>query len=65
MSCMGLDNCLKYRVENTRAISQALLGFVIYISGFEGLRCEQSPDTSSRCDTPIYYKVEILGGRNG
>ena len=32
-------------------------------SGLWGLRCEQSPDTSSRCDTPIYYKVEILGGQ--
>ena len=40
MSCMGLDNCLKYRVEKKRGTSQALLGFVIYISGFEGLRCE-------------------------
>ena len=34
-------------------------------SGLWGLRCEQSPDTSSRCDTPIFYKVEMLGGANG
>ena len=56
---------VSYRVENTRAISQALLGFVIYIRNYGGLGVSNPLTLLVWCDTPIFYNVENTGGRNG
>ena len=53
-----------YRVETQRAISQALLGFVIF-KVYGGSRVSNPLTLLSECDTPIFYKVETLGGSNG
>ncbi len=53
-----------YRVEILRAISQALLGFVIF-KVYGGSRVSNPLTLLSECDTPIFYKVETLGGSNG
>ena len=63
MSCLNQIFNVILRVEILGHIPKPY--WDLSYSGLWGLRCEQSPDTSSRCDTPIFFKVEILGGRNG
>ena len=52
-----------YCVEMQRAISQALLGFVIYIKYYGGSSVSNPLTLLCKCDTPIFFKVEMQGGQ--
>ena len=53
----------KFKGRNTRALPKPYWDLSYIYQELWGLRCEQSPDTTCECDTPIYYNVETQGGQ--
>ena len=52
--------CVKYGVEMLRAITQASLGFCLCIKDCRGSSVSNPLTPLNRCDTPTYFKVEML-----
>tara|TARA_Y100000593_G_C4301812_1_gene333765 strand:+ start:899 stop:1099 length:201 start_codon:yes stop_codon:yes gene_type:complete len=57
--------CVKYRVETTRALSEALFRFCIYIRNYGGSGVSNPLTTLVGSNTPILLKLKLLGDRNG
>ena len=56
---------VKYSVETTRALSEALFRFVIYIRNYGGSGVSNPLTTLVGSNTPICFMLKLQGGTNG